>query len=617
MRRPAACLLVLLAGCARPARPLSVTAAPAAASPGGRVGSNVTRADYAGSATCAACHPTEHDAWQRSPMHRMTRLVDGAEIRAPFGGEAFVFKRDRVVLDRQGGDRRLTIENARTGRRVFVITRVLGGRVREDFVGVEVDAAGRRSTDERVLPVSFVLGERAYRYKGYSVMTPERPELRPGAPWRRTCIFCHNTEPLLDTLLAALAPRAGPYQGEVVDALLPAARRQRWIVTDGEAFRRALDDELRAIGAPPTAGGDPVARATEAIRALRRRFDGKHLLEVGIGCESCHGGSREHVAHSSVRPSLEPRSPFLRAEPPGPTHAAAVNRVCARCHQVLFTGYPYTWEGGRRGDAVPGGSHINSGEARDFLLGACAGELACTACHDPHAHDGERARAELDGPAGNRVCLPCHAKYAAPEALRAHAHHDPAGAGGACMACHMARKNMTLDTRLGRYHRIGSPTDPTRVERDRPLECALCHADQRVGELVETMTRWWGKTYDAGALAALYGEPSANVLRATLALGKPHEQAAAIHALGEAGAKDAAPLVALQLTHGYPILRYYARAALERLIGAPPAPLDLHAENAAIEASAAAWLAAAGQRPLRPPSAKGAAPLPALTDGED
>ena len=103
---------------------------------------------------------------------------------------------------------------------------------------------------------------------------------------------------------------------------------------------------------------------------------------------------------------------------------------------------------------MPGGSPINSGEGRDFLLGACSGAMACTACHDPHAKDERAHLAELGTPAGNRVCTGCHAGLASETALGAHAHHDPKGAGASCIACHMPKKNMSLDTGLTRYHRI-------------------------------------------------------------------------------------------------------------------------------------------------------------------
>jgi predicted CXXCH cytochrome family protein len=259
---------------------------------------------------------------------------------------------------------------------------------------------------------------------------------------------------------------------------------------------------------------------------------------------------------------------------------------------VLFSRYAFTWEGGIRrggpGNAAStslGGSSITSGEARDFLLGGCARRMSCVSCHDPHGEDRREALDRLATPAGNRVCAGCHAQYAAPEALRAHAHHDPAGAGGSCIACHMPRKNMGLGYALTRYHRIGAPTDPVRVEHDRPLECALCHAGKSVGDLVGDMERWWGKRYDRAALRELYGALDAAPLVATLARGKAHEQAVAVAVLGEARAVAALPAVARQLANPFPLVRYYARKAVGAIRGAP-CDVDVERPVAEIEAAA-------------------------------
>jgi hypothetical protein len=197
---------------------------------------------------------------------------------------------------------------------------------------------------------------------------------------------------------------------------------------------------------------------------------------------------------------------------------------------------------------------------------------------------------------GNDTCTRCHDKYAAPGALAAHTHHDVKGEGSACIACHMPKKNLGLAYDLSRYHRIGSPTDRDRVEGDRPLECAICHARSSVKSLTESMEKWWGKSYLRDKLAALYGEDlNVNVLASTLARGKSHERATAAAVLGERGeAKDLA-LIAPLLTEPIPLVRYWARHAMERLAKAPM-PVDLDADPQSITQATNAWVTAHTQR---------------------
>jgi predicted CXXCH cytochrome family protein len=588
-----------------------------------RVTSNVLRGDYAGSDACAGCHAEVTRAWRRSPMHLMTRVPEGADVRAPFDGATWTFKDDRAVLSRQGDTRFVRIVSPRFGDHAYKVTRVIGGRVREDFAGVELGADGRPIPGpELLLPLSYVFETKSFRLKGYSVLVGERPGLRAGGIWSETCIFCHNTTPYFDSLWGALAGKGAPsYQGEVVDRLLPPDRQWRVAVAGGTdaALVDAVTAELAVVGgARPAevAGAPPDARAAlvHGIRELRHRFDARHFIEVGIGCEACHGGSREHVADARVLPDFAPRGRFLDVRPSDGgevTRAEAINRVCARCHQVLFSRYPFTWEGGqRRGvGADPGGSSITSGEARDFLLGGCARQMSCVTCHDPH---GEDKRADLDRlatVAGNTVCVRCHATYAAPAALAAHAHHDPGGAGASCIGCHMPRKNMGLGYTLTRYHRIGSPAAPARVERDRPIECALCHTDKTVASLVGDLERWWGKKYDRPALLNLYGDLDARPLEATLSRGKAHEQAVAIAALGEAGGskkRAAVSGIARQLVNPFPLVRHYAKRALASLRAPCSVNLDRTAEQIAVEARACSGGAAVAATTAAPTSGRNA-----------
>lgn len=553
--------------------------------------SNIERDDYAGSETCAQCHAEISATQTRSAMHDMTRDGQKAKSAAPWGTGRFSFKGSTAEL--------VLKDNARfvglTGQgpaRLFRVTRIIGGRYREDYAGVPVRDFAQLPTEdaeEWILPVSYLKGPGTFRYKGYSVMVNERPGMMEGPKWNETCVFCHNTPPALSTMLGVLAGAHPAYQGVVVDELLPAGRKARYELTDDTAMTGALNAELGFLGVAKKA-----ANSAEALPLLinetRRRFRGKHLAEQGITCESCHFGARAHVENPAVLPALGAKHPGLNVVRPADernARASDINRGCARCHQVLFSGYEWTWEGGRRRQG-PGGSHINSGEGRDFLLGGCKTALSCTQCHDPHAERaGQNAK---DHPEQiNALCTTCHARYAGPIGLRTHTHHAAESKGSQCIECHMPRKNMALDGSLSRYHRIGSPTDADRVHLDRPLECALCHTDASVKTLVDAMERFWGKKYDRDILTKAYGSLDNNALLATAQRGLPHEKAVAFQLLGGAKVPGSAQVIAQGLWVERPLVRGYAKDALSKLAGAP-CDIDTDASRQDIEVRAAAFL---------------------------
>jgi predicted CXXCH cytochrome family protein len=604
VRLPAALVAaaILAAACGpavAPAPPLPPGAPRAVAT--NLVASNILRGDYAGSASCAPCHAAIHARWSTSPMRRMTRLASETVPRAPFDGTTFHFKGDSVTMEEHEGRRYMRVVTQKAGESLYRVTKVIGGRYREDFAGTQVSSTEENALpmgnphQQPVLPASYLIFAGQWRYKGYSVMVKERPYIeKGGAPWRQTCIFCHNTTPYLSTVyddLQATPSRA--YQGSVSDRLLPGDRQWKLHPGDAAGLGKALSAEIAYLQKKPAKaeGGAPPELLDEAVKVTSDRFDEAHLVEVGIGCEACHNGSREHVADPRKLPSLVVQSPLVKlATPDGaaPTHAEAVNHTCARCHTVLFSRYPYTWEGGLR-NGTPGGSTINSGEARDLLLGGCKGQLACTACHDPHGEDSREKLDRMGTVAGNPICLGCHAKYEGKAALAAHTHHATEGEGSACLSCHMPRKNTGLSYRLTRYHRIGSPTDRERVEKDRPLECALCHADKPASELVAKMESWWKKSYDRRTLTALHGDLAESSIVSTLVRGKPHEQMTAAAVLGERGTRGQAALLLPLLVSEYPLARYYGRAAIEALAHAP-LPVDLDGEAADIQKSSLEWL---------------------------
>ena len=154
----------------------------------------------------------------------------------------------------------------------------------------------------------------------------------------------------------------------------------------------------------------------------------------------------------------------------------------------------------------------------------------------------------------------------------------------------MPKKNMGLDYGFTRYHRIGSPTDSARVLGDRPLECALCHAERSVDQIVSTMERWWGKRYDRAALKRLYGtDLSKNPVKLTLLGGRPHEQALAADTAVRSRLPDTTQGIVDLFDNPYPLVRYFARRALEQRFGAPIS-IDMNLPGAELRRAAQAWV---------------------------
>ena len=278
-------LLVLIA-CGSPTTPSRV--APA----GQVVASNVLRGDYAGSPACSDCHGEIYERWQHSPMRNMTRDAQTAAIRAPFDGTSLTVGGDTATMEMQGASRYVRITNGRDTAR-FRITKVIGGRYREDFVGVDESGIGV----ERVMPATYVFATKSWRYKGYSVMVKERPGMSTRAVWANECIPCHNTLPLATMLYDELYGKGLPaYQGKLSDRVLPTSRQWLTRSRNDAALASALHDEIRFLGGEQPE--DPSLRTTlpAAATASEVYLDDKKLVELGIGCEACHNGSKTHAA---------------------------------------------------------------------------------------------------------------------------------------------------------------------------------------------------------------------------------------------------------------------------------------------------------------------------------
>jgi Flp pilus assembly protein TadD len=314
--------------------------------------------------------------------------------------------------------------------------------------------------------------------------------------------------------------------------------------------------------------------------AAADRFQTK-WSEINVGCEACHGPASRHlewatanrtsrVAVHDDRKGLTARlderrgvswSRHASSGIPSRSQPRETEReieVCAQCHAsrgqiadgyeagkplldyyrpALLSSPLYHADGQQRGEVYDWGSFLQS---KMYANG-----VTCSDCHAPHSG---KLRAE-----GNTLCGTCH--LASKYDTRAHHNHQPAGAGAACVACHMpAATYMVVDPRHD--HSLRVPRPDLSVTLGTPNACTACHKDRDAP---------WAAT----KVKAWYGDPPQGVQRSADAMSEPaiarataladldaSTNQAAIDAVGR-GLRDPSALVRLGA------LRALARAPMD------------------------------------------------------
>jgi hypothetical protein len=472
-------------------------------------GSNITAADYVGPGVCGGCHPDELARWSQS-LHRVmnARADDPAAIVGDFASAQLTYAGGQARFTHDAAGYIMAVKKGTTEIR-YRVTRTIGRRGLQEYVGIE---EGRH--DEVRLPFGWWPRRGGWYAAPYfdPWLTEDQTDVYAPVrePWAERCPWCHSTYPFAQRI----ARSAGPSQ-----------------------LGHGLEQQFTAA-----AGSD--------------RLVTEQQITVGISCESCHLGGRDHAAGGPIhfvpqgaikKPGASvPDAPFAdeRRDP------EVVNAVCAQCHS---------------GPSPRLADHTatrNSSEALDLAASPCLG-IKCTDCHDPH-----RADAKLDGARSIAACTHCHDKLA--DAATALAHGGPGHATTTCLDCHMPRMVMGID-HVVRSHRISAPTDPRILGEGGPNACNLCHLDRSIAWTADELAReWevklpvarWAKAYPAG-LDASVGEAWLASKQPALRLIAEHAYAATPLALGRG------ELARLELGLADPLayMRVWAQFAIEDILG--------------------------------------------------
>lgn len=504
----------------------------------GATSSNIYPADYVGPEVCGECHEDQYRGWSRGLHRRMNSLGDA--LVGDFSGVEIDYAGGRARFFTEGGDHYMEFGKAGAPMRRFVITRTIGSRYLQEYVGREVDReadreAGREAdrAEEIRLPFGYWLRPRRWFHRQYydswykaeytaDGQLSHDPYVPDDKPWAERCAWCHNTYPFDLRLIRSQTRMVGQGREQYFRLLHSPRSQSDW---------RSVADHNRL----------PI----------------EDLVTVGISCESCHLGGRDH-ALGGRDISFVPRSDDIALWPDAPDLGAGrdssvvVNTLCAQCHSTPSPRYP------------SGGVMRNSSEALDMASGGCMSQIACVDCHDPHAvGPGAGASVQDDH---TRACAGCHPQIAA--AGPAHTRHADVD----CLDCHMP-KIVKGVTEAVRTHRIARPVEPVMVEQLAPNACNLCHLDRSIRWTLQTLADWGAPVSLADDALARYGEKTRPVGAIWLEHGDHNTRAIAASAYSRSPlGQSALPRIIAILDDEIAFYRMWYLFAAEDILGRPIGP---------------------------------------------
>jgi hypothetical protein len=195
----------------------------------------------------------------------------------------------------------------------------------------------------------------------------------------------------------------------------------RWHYTPGQAHIEGDGLGRMYTGAQARAC---ISCHTSALDANSLTPDPRHF---GVGCESCHGPGKEHVA--AIRAG---KTSDIHMERLGKLDAATMNERCGRCHRSAKS-------------VPPGDKSTQRFQPYGLMKSRCylesGAKLSCQTCHDPHMN------ASTDPKPYEKICLSCHVSTKSNTQVSGPAPGKacPVNSKSGCIPCHMPQREVTRD----------------------------------------------------------------------------------------------------------------------------------------------------------------------------
>jgi len=361
------------------------------------VSNSLKAAKYVGSQACAGCHKDDFEEWKQTWHANMHRVIQPGMVIADFNSKEITYKDIEVETPDK--------------KKVKISPTIMLNREGDRFSFTLVDKDN--PANNQTFPIAYVFG----------------------GNWNQH------------------------FEAQVGDVYYPTP--MRWVVEDGQWTAKPFNDlwwvadgtpdgrPKRPEEMPRTKTGDATCDGchTTGFTVAKNKESGRWVgqkIELGIGCESCHGPGGIHVVtkkiHDIVNPAL--------------LNAVQQDQLCGQCHSRITNkpekelSFPqgftpgstdlaqrvtfWTYSANRKNFWSNGFASKNRQQYHDVQFsGHTKSGVTCITCHDTHST--RKGYAQVRGNK-NSLCIQCHA---ASSAFYAGSAMYKAGIG--CTDCHMAK----------------------------------------------------------------------------------------------------------------------------------------------------------------------------------